>query len=266
MPLDKRARKILFDTFWSASGWKREQQVSAEDFAYAKAHGAMFDAVEVSHDESVRAAIDAVSLHSSSAIASAFMASLSTRRLELRSALGSFAVGRHLELHRNASSRCEYCGEYQSAADPNVLNFERLKWGGVRHDSPRYIALDLQALAADGAINPIDDDYRILRSIFHAARTIGRSAKLSDLDRALSGLLPSNSAERRTLIGILGYAGILINPSRPDFRCGFVPIQQREQTPWPKDDWPYPVGWWNGSFGVSEAAVHEWFPSLANGQ
>ncbi len=33
--MDKRALKILFDTYWSSSGWKdeRQQKVSREDFA-----------------------------------------------------------------------------------------------------------------------------------------------------------------------------------------------------------------------------------------
>ena len=265
MALDKRARKILMDTFWSPSGWKREREASSEDFAYAKAHGSMFDPIEISHDEAVDAAINAVARTASEVVAHAFIASLGTRRLELRSALASYAVGRHMQAHSNASGRCAYCGEYQKTADPNVLNFERLKWGGVRHHSPRYIALDLQALEAEDEITPTDGDYQTLRSIFEVAKSIGQTARLSDLDRALSGMLPSNSSERRALIGILGYAGILIDPSRPDFRCGFVPETKREQTPWHKDDWPYPVQWWTGACGVNEAAIDEWFPDLSNG-
>jgi hypothetical protein len=38
-----------------------------------------------------------------------------------------------------------------------------------------------------------------------------------------------------------------------------------EQTPWHKDDWPYPVQRWTGACGVNEAAIDEWFPDLANG-
>ena len=30
--------------------------------------------------------------------------------------------------------------------DWNVLNFERLKWGGVRHGEPSYMAFDLLIL------------------------------------------------------------------------------------------------------------------------
>lgn len=266
MPPDKRALKILTDMFWSTSGWKRDPSVKPEDFAYARLHGAMFDPIVLSHDQAVDAAIGAVGATTREAVAQAFVSSLGSRRLDLRSAMGSFAVGRHLQVHRMAASggspSCAYCGEYESSVDPNVLNFERIKWGGVRHAHPRYVALDLQLFAAQEHAVPTKNDYMILRSVLKAAKSMSPGARLGDLEKALSKLLPSNNGERRTLIGILGYAGILIDAGRPDFRQQFVPVAEREQTPWHKDDWPYPVQWWDGSHGVNEAAVAEWFPDI----
>lgn len=267
MALDPRALKILTGMFWSSSGWQRDPTVSPDDFAYAKAHGLMFDAVALSHDEAVRAAVNAVARTSREAIARAFVSSLGLRRLDFRSAMGSYAVGRHLSAHpkivSSGSQSCAYCGEFdRSDADPNILNFERIKWGGIRHCNPRYIALDLQGFAALENVEPTKNDYLTLRSIFSAAESLAPTARLGDLERALSKLLPSNNAERRGLIGILGYAGILIDPSQPDFRLQFVPSAERQPTPWHKDDWPYPVQWWNGSCGVNWSAVGEWFPDL----
>jgi hypothetical protein len=265
MAPDKRALKILSDMFWSTSGWKRDRSATPDDFAYARSHGVMFDPIILSHDEAVEAAVGAVSATTREAVAQAFVSSLGSRRLDLRSAMGSFAVGRHLQVHRmmasGGSSRCGYCGEYELAAEPNVLNFERIKWGGVRHTNPRYIALDLQLFAAQEPAVPTKNDYMVLRAILRAARSMSPAARLGDLEKALSKLLPSNNSERRALIGILGYAGVLVDPGRPDFRGQFVPATEREQTPWHKDDWPYPVQWWNGSHGVNEAAVAEWFPA-----
>lgn len=263
---DKRALKILTDMFWSSAGWKRDPTVSPEDFAYAKAKGLMFDPIALTHDEAVAAAIDAVRRTSQESIARAFTSSLGSRRLDLRSALGSYAVGHHMKAHSRVAAGgigCAYCGTYDKAnADPNILNFERFKWGGVRHDHPQYIAFDLGLFASLENVVPSKDDYRILRSIFEAAKSLPSTARLSDLAQALSKLLPSNNAERRTLIGILGYAGILADPGRPDFRRRFVPSAEREHTPWSKDDWPYPVQWWNGSCGLNQSAVDEWFPDL----
>lgn len=266
MALDKRALKILNDMFWSTSGWKPNPSVTAEDFTYAKSHGLMFDPIALSHDEAVEAAVGAVAATTREAVAQAFVSSLGSKRLDLRSAMGSFAVGRHLQVHRMVTSgespSCVYCGEYASSADPNTLNFERTKWGGVRHPHPHYIALDLQLFAGQEPAVPSKTDFMILGSILEAAKSMSAAARLGDLEKALSKLLPSNKSERRTLIGILGYAGILIDPSRPDFRQQFVPAVERQQTPWYKDDWPYPVQWWDGSHGVNEAAVAEWFPRI----
>lgn len=267
MALDKRAVRILTTTYWSSAGWVRDPKTSAEDFAYAKLHGTMFDPHPLSHDEVVAAAISAVRKAERSVVVDAFVASLSSRRLDLRSALGSYAVGRHLAAHvkkdRGPSPSCTYCGGYDRAhGDLNVLNFERIKWGGVRHDQPEYIAFDLDRLPHSFDIWPQDSDVSMLRTIVEIAGSMPAKARLSDLDKALAQILPSNSAERRTLIGILGFAGVLIDSIRPDFRLGFVPAESREQTPWHKDDWPYPVQWWNGSHGVNAPAVAEWFPFI----
>lgn len=266
MPIDKRALKILNDTYWSASGWRRDAMIAPSDFAYAKSQGLMFEPILLTHDQANAAATTAIRQTSPEAVSHAFVASLSSRRLDLRSALGSFAVGRHLVNHHKTefgpSPICTYCGEYDTGVDPNILNFERFKWGGVRHDKPSYIALDLQCFLREESSTPTPHDYDILRSIIHAAKSIGPTYRLADLDKAIAKMLPSNSNERRSLIGILGYAGILIDRSRPSFLSRFVPCSEREQTPWSKDDWPYPVQWWNGSHGVNDTALFEWFPQF----
>lgn len=264
---DKRALKILTGMFWSPAGWNRNPTVSPEDFAYAKAQGLMFDPVALTHDEVTSAAIGAATGISREAVSHAFISSLGSRRLDLRSAIGSYAVGRHMKAHQNIKSAgspsCTYCGGYDKAdTDPNVLNFERFKWGGVRHDNPQYIAFDLSVFASCDAVAPSDEDYSILANIFEVIKLMSPGARLADLERGLSKALPSNNAERRTLIGLLGYAGILVDPSRPGSRQHFVASADRERTPWGKDDWPYPVQWWNGSCGLNQSAVDEWFPSL----
>lgn len=265
--LDKQAAKILMDTYWSATGWRRVPSVSPEDLAYAKSRHVMFDPARFSHADAVSAAVEAVANISQFEVARAFVSSLGSRRLDLRSGLGSYAVGRYFQWHAALTtaerSSCAYCGVYDvEDVDFNILNFERLKWGGVRHDQPTYIALDLQLLREAAVSAPTPDDFVILDAILDTARCMPPDSKLSDLDKSLARSLKSNGAERRCLIGILGYAGILIDPARPAFRTGYVPVANREHTPWYKDDWPYPVQWWNGSFGVEEAAVTDWFHNL----
>lgn len=51
--MDKKAKKILMNTFWS-SGWKQERgPFSGEDFEYAKSKGLMFDPITITHDEMI---------------------------------------------------------------------------------------------------------------------------------------------------------------------------------------------------------------------
>ena len=265
MSLDKKAVKILMETYWSSAGWLRDPTTAPDDLAYAKEHGVMFDPIRLSHSDAVVGVTEATANISQEEVVAAFIASLGSRRLDLRSGLGTYSVARHFQMHHTlttpARRSCAYCGFYdQEDIDLNVLNFERIKWGGVRHTQPAYIAFDLRLLRDAPRLSPTSADFEILNAVLETAASISPTARLADLDKALSKVLASNSAERRTLIGILGFAGILIDPSRPAFRKQFVPDNEREHTPWHKDDWPYPVQWWNGSFGIDAQAVDDWFP------
>jgi hypothetical protein len=268
MGLDKRAVSILKRTFWSTKGWRRDPHTDPDDLEYAKSHGVMFDPISISHDDAIQAVENAVAKTSKAAVVEAFVASLSTRRLELRSSLGTYAVGRNMRAHpyvtTHPASPCNYCGDYDRRDEHglSILNFERIKWGGVRHDHPIYIGFDLQTLPTLKQPLPTSEDFRILRAILEQVRNMPETARPTDLDKALGSVVISNSSERRTLIGILGFAGILVDPSRPNFLNSFVPVGERERTHWHRDDWPYPVQWWRGGYGLNENAVNEWFPML----
>ena len=155
LPIDQPALKILFSTYWSPTGWKREPSVSPTDFIYAKHLGVMFDPEYLSHDQAVGWAQRAHFLISKQQVVDQFLASLTTRRLDLRSALGSFAVGLNLPLHSwnrasGSARHCPVCQMYERfdlQEDLNVLNFERFKWGGLRHTDPIYIGFDLEQAA-----------------------------------------------------------------------------------------------------------------------
>lgn len=268
--LDQRAKRLLFDTFWTSTGWRKIAHIAPDDLAYAKSKGFMFDTVTMSHDQVIRWALDARETVTSTTVVAAFLASLTTRRLDLRSALGSYAVVRHIRDHafeeRPGAFRCRICGVYngRSGIDLNVLNFERYKWGGVRHDQPQYAAFDLEQLSLAEFNPPTSADLAVLKKIIDTASSMPDSARLRDLSKALAPLLPSSDQERRVLISILGYCGILVDPKRPGFRTSFTPYEHREHTTHAKDDWPYPVQWWKGRFGVDEVAVADWFSATWN--
>jgi hypothetical protein len=61
-PVDRRALKVLFNTYWTSAGWRDEQTrfTSPDDFEYAKRVGAMFDDIRLSHADIVSRATGAV--------------------------------------------------------------------------------------------------------------------------------------------------------------------------------------------------------------
>lgn len=269
--IDKKAFRILSSTFWSSTGWRDDNRTAPEDFKYAKSQGLMFDPITVTHDEIVDRAVTIATNTKPIDVADAFLASLTSRRLDLRSALGSYAAVRHLKRHRLAPTVrcCEKCGEYHDRKKPkdlNVLSFERFKWGGVRHDSPLYAWFDLERFSESECLRPSSEDKDCLAKILDVASSLSPAAKLAELVRGVAPLFKSNDDERRVLISILGYAGVLQPKSQPSFFEAYVSKSDRDQTPWSKDDWPFPIQWWRGADGVNWEAAQHWFPGLTSGK
>jgi hypothetical protein len=267
--MDKRAIDILFKTYWSSTGWKpeKDQITPPGDLDYAKRAGVMFDPIRLSHDDIVRRAIEVCSRIDLQAVAGAFLASLSTRRLDLRSAAGSFSVLRHFpeHEHRNRRSQCPICGGDDSPDDDedlNALNFERLKWGGVRHEDPIYATFDLEWFVTLDMLPPTDADVAILQDLVRGIEAVPAQTTASQLQGKLGSFLPSNKAEREILINILGYMGILNVPERPGFRDALVPYKRRQLPPQRFVDLGYPACWWRGRYGLDREALRSWYPTM----
>jgi hypothetical protein len=264
--MDKRALKILSDTYWSSKGWKdeRQQKVAREDFAYAKAAGVMFHPLKASHGEVLKRLIETRDALEPPQVADAFLASLSTRRLDLRSALGSFAVFRHLCDHepRPYDGRCGICGQHlqwDEAEDLNVLNFERFKWGGVCHDDPLYAALDLELFFREEPACPIDEDIHIFNTLVSAIDAAPSQTTAATLHRYWVGTLKSNKQERDVIIAILGFCEILETVDHQGYRKRFVSQDERDLPDRSFTDMAYPACWWSRVDGINRDALHEWF-------
>lgn len=267
--VDKRALRILFSTYWTSAGWRREDErsISPDDLAYAKQAGMMFDAAYQSHDAIVARAILARGSCDQQAVADAFVVSLASRRLELRSVLGSYAVLKHFPQHQHGDNReaCAICYTYnrpQATEDLNVLNFERHKWGGVRHSKPLYAALDLELFACLPRLHPTRADVDILRQLISAIEAAPTGTVSATLEKQLGKILPSNRSERDIMVGILGLCGIISTPAHPGFLDQFVPWSARELPARRFVDMAYPACWWKWSDGVNQKAVRHWFGHL----
>src|SRR6185295_12052319 len=221
-PVDPRALKVLFDTYWSPAGWRDEnsRRTPLKDFEYAKRAGVMFDPIRLSHDDIVKRAVAAVRRVERQAVADAFIVSLSSRRLELRSALGSFAVLQHIPRHTTLrqSDACSVCGEYNRPTedkDLNVLNFERFKWGGVRHDQPLYAGMDLELFHKVPRVAPAAADVAVFKKVLKAIDAAPAKTSSAVLEKHLAKTFKSSKSERDNMIGVLGHCGILATTAHP---------------------------------------------------
>lgn len=269
--MDKKAKKILLQLYWKG-GWTDEgdRHLSTEDFEYAKSKGVMFAPISIDHDACVDALIKLRDQISIEDICKAFMSSLSSRRLDLRSSLSSYFLAHKFEAHQyraivsgtsyeggvatHSSSTCQACRDYQYGmigdeayddADLNVLNFERIKWGGVRHGELLYTMFDLRQFAQESLAEPTQEDATILRDILQVIKNSAPDDYPSALEKGLNGALKSSKSERQVLIEILAAIGVL-KPARYD-----RPIKGR-------NDWVFSE-YWRGEDGYDEDRVVELF-------
>jgi hypothetical protein len=237
----------------------------AQDLEYAIRAGVMFPPRAMPHNQALRQLCELRSQIAPRQVGDAFASTLSSASPALRSALGSYAVALHMPPHRYSARfrhhRCRVCGGSDSRheVDLNVLSFERHKWGGVRHEDPLYIVFDLERFAVEADPQSTRPDHDALIAVLRCCESTAVGAKPADLVSGIKHIVPGNSYQRRTVIAVLGFAGILRVPQRPGFVRSFTPAGDREDTPWYKDDWPYPARWWRGGTGIDPEAVAFWF-------
>ena len=271
--MDKRAKNILFQTYWK-NGWldDGERITNQQDFQYAKEKGLMFNPLTISHDDCVAQIIEILSNIKQDDVACAFLSSLSTRRLELRSGIASWFVAQQLKPHTytpvasgtfyengevsHKQDTCSICRDsmygvigdkHYRNEDLNVLNFERIKWGGVRHGQLLYTLFDLGQFLKEDYQEPNTKDVSIFRDVL---KIIEESAptdypgKLRDRLSAVSEL-KSTKDERSVLIEILACIGVL----KP-LSC--------DRSPKGKHDWTY-AEYWRGEDKFDKETVKRFF-------
>lgn len=261
--VDERALKILFDTYWSSTGWRpdHDRKTSAEDFAYAKKMGLMFDPIRADHAIVIARLTHVCERLTPRMVGDAFLASLSSRRLDLRSAFGSYAVFRHLHEHAPIGSKqCAHCHLYlQGEVDLSVLNFERHKWGGVRHDSPVYAMLDLETFLTIPVPEPSEKDVALFDALVVAIESAPAKTTGSQLHKVFPRELAANKAERDRVVAMLGLCGALGTKVHAGFGASFVPADSRELPDRHNVDMDYPACWWTRADGLNLKALRPYF-------
>lgn len=263
-------RRILFAAYWNGGAWSRKAP-SAEAYEQAKSEGYMFDPAPIrTHDETLRDLRYVLGEISPEDVANAFLYSLSTRQLQYRSALGSYYYALAIPNHsHNALASCGLCSwmpindvdsPEKELSGWNIFNFERYKWGGVRHTNPEYALFDLKQFLLLPKAVPAEKDWLILKSILHAMEELQPNQKAGAYREQITKkkLLKSNKDEAEVLLNILGICGVLSSEDAPCYCDRFVDVWHRaprEHT----NDYEYPVNYWHVSDGVNEERFRKVF-------
>jgi hypothetical protein len=199
-----RAKKILFDTFWTSKGWTdrdarhpRRGRPRLRDAPRDDVRPADHRARRPRRPRTVAARSPSRSLATASGH---FLASLTSRRLDLRSGLASFVLASAAGAARlrpqrppTSASPASRSGSYRDE-DLDVLQFERHKWGGVRHGDPLYtLARPLRARARRGPSTPTDDDRATLEKCSSRRADSAPKDTPGKLSRRLADALPRRS-------------------------------------------------------------------------
>ena len=249
--MDKKAKDILFKTYWTATGWTNDKNRHLEpaDFEYAKSKGLMFDNLTISKPELLKRLGESVSNISLKTITDAFLCGLTSGRCDWRSGLASYANAHHLLRGHNVH---EYYFGYGKNIDLNVLNFERIKWGGVRHWQGSYNMLDLELLSKETIPLPTDDDKKQFAQILHEIENADPQETASKLRDRLRDVINISKSERGALLEILGCAGIIL------------PLKFNRKMP-SKCDWTF-LAQWRGEDKYCEKNCDYYFGSYNLGQ
>lgn len=270
--MDKKAADILYKTYWD-NGWidSAQRQTYPADFEYAKAKGLMFEPLTISHDQCLKEIFEILPTLSIDKVAKAFLSSLSNRRLDWRSGVASYAIAKQLTPHTytkvisgqsfgrdgNVTQENHTCGickdlkygiigdEYYTNTDLNILNFERIKWGGVRHGQLLYTLFDLRQFQLADIPEPSAEDIEIFQNILACIKNSQPGDYPSALEKNLSKVLKSTKNERKALIEILACIDIL-KPTAHN-----RPIRG-------KNDWTFAEDW-RGEDAYNEEALDYYF-------
>lgn len=267
-----RGLGILYNTFWCSKGWK-EPMVSDEDFQIAKSEGYMFDyPVHISHSETLNQLHTILQKVNPQMVADAFLYSLSSRRLEYRSALGSYWYAVSIPEHKHTEDGyCRICNWYPwhetlSESDHdfhrgcNVFNFERYKWGGVRHTDLSYALFDLEQFIKLPLAKPTKEDVQLLFCLLHLIHNLESTKKAGAYRDIISKakIIKTNKSEISGILNLLGICGVLSSKDAPCYFDKFVDTYERypiEHT----NDFAYPINRWHAYDGVNQRRFQEVF-------
>lgn len=272
--------KTLFSLYKSINC--DEMNISNDELTNAKEKGYLFDYPKYeTHADTLKRLQYILAQIDPKDVADAFLFSLSTRKLEYRSALGSYYyalsipnhefMNSHNEILAIEANHCYFCGwsawkvepnKYDEKYGYNFYNYERYKYGGsvVGITSLNYAIFDLEQFLKLPKVKPTEEDKQIFTKILSCIEYLKSSdkvGKLRDIIRKAK-IFKTNKDEISVLLGELGICGILAGYDFPGFDVYFANEYERDSVEY-KNDFAYPVNRWHARDGINFKRLIEVF-------
>jgi hypothetical protein len=277
---DKKALSLLKKYYLS---FKPEGQPSEADIADGVRSGVLVPDSEMTHDEivtEIKKISERISLESA---AKAFLYSLSSGDMRYRSAISSLIWAHALPEHKFISNgrkktewstpACVVCGCTHGLEKSETIDWNN--YGVFRYLPPKqygrepdytcaeYVLNDLREFEKLPAVEPCEDDYRILNGIFACVNEM----KPHNMDTALRSEISKRKFFDATgnaihcILGILSVCGILEGSENKGFLHTFTDFTEHGMG---RDGLTfYPLNFWRGKNGVNYQAVDEIFGSFS---
>lgn len=226
----------------------------------------------MTHDELVVACVQAAEKLDHAQVGLAFVASLSSRRLDWRGVLPAYAVCRQLPRHDYAPTQvfqagpdasCFICG--LSSPSPTQVRGQLLVGNLGRAYYLQTSLTTLQQFADTEKPMPTAADISMFAETINRLRN-RQGAKLGELQKLIQGLFPSNKFEREDVLGALALAGVFQLEAASYFD-GWVSYDIRESVMpahfYAKDS-PHPLRHYKPECTLNETAISFWFKDMAN--
>lgn len=256
--MDKGLKTLL-------SYFRDADSVTEGDIAAAKQEGYMFDYPQpLSHKETMKRLGEVLAKIERKDVSNAFLFSLSTRRLEYRSALGSYYFAKSIPAHEfspNSNNYCEVCGfkewesepsEYERRHGLNSINYWRYKYGALSMKLNNAL-FDLEQFVKLPPVSPVPEDIEILRRILKCTKYLPKvTDKSPKLTKAVihEKLLKTNKNEVDRLLETLSICGILNSPKYPSMEEKYVNYKDILYMLYSEVN--YPLNMWCAYYGVNE--------------
>lgn len=220
-----RGLQILLKTYGKVIRYGENYEISKEDFELAKKEGYVFDYPEaLNHEETYQKLNGLLEQINPQDVADAFLASLATRELQYRSALGSYWYARSIPKHEVASDKegCGFCNWSKWLENPsewlkidgvNGCNALRYSFGGIDHQYLKFTIFDIEEFIKlpKASKKDVEEGKKLLLEMLHCIDDLGESGKAGKYRDYLvkKKIIKANRAEIEALLDNLGTSGIL---------------------------------------------------------